>query len=76
MSSTKERSCCAKSNLLSACLHAMAVGAGVVADQDAAGDKAEAYIDAGAKPDLHHASTQVADHRADADVPSASHCLR
>lgn len=54
----------------------MAVGAGVVADQDAAGDKAEAYIDAGAKPDLHHASTQVADHRADADVPSASHCLR
>ena len=54
-SRTKEKSCCAQSNMLNACLHAIAVGADVVADHDAAGDKAEAYIDAGSKPDLHHA---------------------
>lgn len=57
-------------------MHAMAVGADVVADQDAAGDKAEAYIDAGAKPDFHHASTHGADRGAAADVPCASHCSR
>lgn len=54
----------------------MAVGADVVADQDAAGDKAESYVDGESKPDLHHASTHVADRRVAADVPCTSHCLR
>lgn len=62
--------------MLNACLHAIVVGADAVADHDAAGDKAEACIDAGSKPDLHHASTHVADRRAAAVAPSAFHCSR
>ena len=51
----------------------MAVGADV-AGQDAAGDKAESYVDGGSKPDLHHASTHVADRRAAADVFEMAFC--